>query len=437
MSGFVVAFSVLLAFTALLAWANERFTRIPTTVGVTLAGALASLLILGADHFGPVRGIKDFARDLLTQLDFTDFLLNGILSFILFAGALGLNARQVLRQRRSVLTLAVVSTILSVGLFGLAAYGVFRLVGLDIPVLWCLLFGALISPTDPVAVLDLLKRIDVPERIRTIIAGEALFNDGVGIVLFLVLGGLVGLGGAHAGDPSAATAGLLFVQEALGGAAFGALLGYLGYTLCRTIEGHGVEVLITLALVVSGYVACVQLGISGPIAMVVAGLVLSWGKEEAFHDETRTLVEGFWETLDEVLNIVLFAFIGVDVLLTETAPAAIVAALILIAVALAARFVSVAIPMPLVRTRDGYAAWTVRLLTWGGLRGGIAISLALSLPQNDYRGPILTATYAIVLFSIAVQGLTIAPLVTRAVAADRALHGATARPVTPETPATG
>ncbi|WP_103129308.1 cation:proton antiporter [Deinococcus aerius] len=413
----LTAFAVLLCVTAVLAYLNERFLHFPTTVGVTLAGAVASIGLIALDALG-VPGLRGWAAGVLETLNFTEFVLNGILSLLLFAGALSLDAGQMLRQRVSILTLATLSTLLSTFLIGFAAYFVFALVGLDVPLMWALLFGALISPTDPVAVLDLLKRARVPARIETLIAGESLFNDGVGVVIFLVLAGLAGIGEHHTAT-GLADALALFGREALGGMLFGALLGGLGYVMLRTIEQHAVEVLLTLALVVGGYVAAAALGLSGPLAMVVAGLVISATKDIAFGQETREHIEGFWETVDQVLNILLFAFIGLDVLLTETTGPQILASVLLIGVALAARWISVALPFALVRAREGYGAYTVRLLTWGGLRGGIAISLALGLPESPYRTPLVTATYAVVLFTIAVQGLTIMPLVQRASAAVR------------------
>ncbi|MFC3835681.1 MULTISPECIES: cation:proton antiporter [Deinococcus] len=414
----LTAFAVLLCFTAVLAYLNERFVKLPTTVGVTLAGALASAILIGLDALNLIPGVRDWAAALLQTLNFTDFVLNGILSLLLFAGALSLNAGQMLRQSRSILILAFFSTVISTALIGVAAYGLFGLLGLGVPLLWALLFGALISPTDPVAVLDLLKRAKVPAKIETLIAGESLFNDGVGVVIFLVVAAVAGIG-AHGAqtDVNALSVLTLFAREALGGLLFGALLGYLGFRLVRSIDQHAVEVLITLALVIGGYVAAAAMGTSGPLAMVVAGLVMSATKEQAFSEATRHHVEGFWETIDQVLNIVLFAFIGLDVLLTRPSGAQLVASVALIAVALVARYISVALPFALVRARDGYGAYTVRLLTWGGLRGGIAISLALGLPDSPYRPLLLTATYAIVLFTIAVQGLTIMPLVHRASAA--------------------
>lgn len=411
----LTAFALLLSVTAVLAFLNERFFRLPTTVGVTLAGALSSMLLIALDALG-LTGPRGWAAGLLETLDFTDFVLNGILSILLFAGALGLDARQLLRQRFSILTLAVFSTLLSTFLIGFAAYGIFGLVGLNVPLLWSLLFGALISPTDPVAVLDLLKRAAVPKRIETLIAGESLFNDGVGVVIFLVIAGMAGIGHSH-GTGSVVGALELFGREALGGMAFGALLGAIGFLMLREIEQHAVEVLITLALVVGGYVAASALGVSGPLAMVIAGLLISAGRDVAFGEETREHIESFWETTDQVLNILLFAFIGLDVLLTETTGPQIVAGLLLVLASLLARWISVALPFPLIRRHEDYGRYTVRLLTWGGLRGGIAISLVLGLPQTPYRTHLVTATYIIVLFSIAVQGLTIMPLVHKAVAA--------------------
>lgn len=418
----LTAFAVLLSFTAVLAYLNERFVRLPTTVGVTLAGTLASIVMVLLDTLGIVPGLRGWAANLLQTLNFTNFVLNGILSVLLFAGALSLDASQMLRQRASILTLAILSTILSTFLIGFGAYAVFGLLGLNIPLIWAMLFGALISPTDPVAVLDLLKRARVPKKIETLIAGESLFNDGVGVVIYLVVAGLAGFGAHHA-EPSVMGALGLFFREAVGGMAFGALLGGIGYAMVKSIEQPAVEVLLTLALVIGGYVAAAALGISGPLAMVVAGLVISAGKHKAFGPETREHVEAFWETMDQVLNIVLFAFIGLDVLLTQPSGLQLLAAALLIGVALAARWISVALPFLFLRGNgpSGYAPYTVRLLTWGGLRGGIAISLALGLPKSEHYGTLVTATYLIVLFTIAVQGLTIMPLVRKAVAADKRL----------------
>ena len=412
----LAAIAILMVISSLLAWGNEKFTRIPTTVGVTLAGAAASLLLIGLDVGGLTFGLRHQAEVLFETIDFTAFVLNGILSFLLFAGSMSLDAKLLVRLRAGILTFAFLSTAISTVLIGFASWGVFALVGLDVPLLWALLFGALLSPTDPVAVLDMLKRAKVPKKVETLIAGESLFNDGVGVVFFLVIAAAAGVGDSHV-EASLTGALTVFAQEALGGMAFGAVIGYLCYWLCKSIDSHPVEVLITLSTVVGGYAVCAAYGMSGPLAMVVAGLIVSAGKEKAFAAETRHHVEGFWETLDQVLNILLFAFIGLDVILTPTSGSQIVAGIVMIVVALVARFISVAIPMFLVRARDGYGPWTTRMLTWGGLRGGIAISLCLGLPQSPYRSTLITATYAVVLFTIAVQGLTVMPVVNRAIAA--------------------
>ena len=410
----LTAFAVLLCLTATLAYLNERFFHFPTTVGVTLSGALAGVLLALLDALA-LPGIGHWARLMLKTLNFTDFVLNGILSLLLFAGALGLNARQMLKQRVSVLTLAIFSTIISTFLIGFCAYAVFGWLGLGVPLILSLLFGALISPTDPVAVLDLLKRAGVPARIETLIAGESLFNDGVGIVIFVVLSELAGASGGEALRPDIMGAGVLFVREALGGALLGAALGALGVYLLRTIENAAVEVLLTLALVIGGFSLAHGIGVSGPIGMVVLGLIVSAYKDRIFSEHHREHVLGFWEAVDQVLNIVLFAFIGLDVLLAPVSGMQLLAGAALIVVALAARYISVALPFALVRRLGGYGAYTVRLLTWGGLRGGIAISLVLSLPDGPHRPALVTATYLIVLFTIAVQGLSIMPLVRRAV----------------------
>ena len=280
------AFAILLCLAAVLGWINERFIKIPTTVGVTLAGAVASILLIVLDTFGLTFGLKAQAQVLLETLDFTTFVLNGILSVLLFAGALSLDARQLWSQRASILTLASVSTIISTVLIGLVAWGVFRLVGLDVPLAGALLFGALISPTDPVAVLDLLKRAKVPKKIETLIAGESLFNDGVGVVLFIVIAGAAGISSGH-GEASLTGAVVVFVQEAIGGMAFGAVLGWIGYRMCASIDGHVVEVIITLALVLGGYFAATAMGMSGPLAMVVAG----GGPHEYFNPHTAAKPE--------------------------------------------------------------------------------------------------------------------------------------------------
>ena len=414
----LAAFAILLGVTAALAWLNERFLRIPTTVGVTLAAALTAMGITVTHRLGFGNALYDQVVGILQTLDFSDFVLNGVLSVLLFAGALALDARQVWQQRRSILVLAVFGTLLSTALIGLGAWGVFALVGLGVPLVWAIVLGSLLSPTDPVAVIDMLGRARVPERLKVLIAGESLFNDGVGVVLFLVATAVAGVG-AHGVELSFIGVVELFLREALGGVLLGLVLGWVTSWACRTIDGHVVEVLITLSMVVGGYALANVMGVSGPLAMVVAGLIMSATADVAFDAETKSQVIGFWETLDQVLNILLFAFIGFDVLLTDTAVPTVVASVLMIAVALVARLVSVGVPLALSpRSRRFYGPWTARLLTWGGLRGGIAISLVLGLPSSPYTSQLVTVTFAVVLFSIAVQGLTVMPIARAAGEAD-------------------
>ncbi len=415
------AFAVLLCLTALLAFVNERFVRLPATVGVSLGGMLLALLLgllslLGLGQPAAVLG------GLLTRLDFNTFVLNGVLSLLLFAGALGLDTRQILAQWRSILSLALVGTLLSTALIGVSSWWLLNAMGLEVPLIGALLFGALISPTDPVAVLDKIKQYALPARSEALIAGESLFNDGVGVVLYLTLLGLVAVPGvhvvgAHAADSGLGGAALLFVREALGGALFGAVLGGAGALALRQIEQEGVETLIMLALAVGGYAAASALGLSGPIAMVLAGLCLSEVKSRVFGGSSVEHIRSFWHTIDQVINLLLFTFVGLDVLLLRPSWLEVGAGLLLVVVVLVARLLSVGLPLSLLRRREGYGAYTVRLLTWGGLRGAIAISLALGLPQSPYRETLITVTYVIVLFTILVQGLSIGPLVEKAVTA--------------------
>lgn len=413
----LLALGALLVLTTIIAVINERWVKVPATVGVTLGGALAALLLIGSHAAGIDFGLKAEIAGALTRLDLSTFLLQGILSALLFAGALELDAPEMLRQRVPITVLAVGSTIVSTVLIGGAAWGVFQLVGLPVPLLWAMLFGALISPTDPVAVLDMLKRAKVPKKIETLISGEALFNDGVGVVVFLALGSFAGLKlGSHPVD-GAGGALLLFLREAGGGLALGGLLGVITALFLGWVRDSGLEVLITLTTVIAGYAAALALHLSGPIAMVVAGLIVSARKHAVLDPHGEERIESFWATLDQVLNILLFAFIGLDVLLTPTDVKEVIAGVLLIPVALAVRWFSVAVPVETMRRYAGYGAYTTRLLTWGGLRGGIAISLALGLPAGPYRSALVTATYAVVLFSIIVQGLTVMPIIRRANAA--------------------
>ncbi|MGY2893111.1 cation:proton antiporter [Deinococcus sp. UYEF24] len=409
------AFAVLLCLTALLAFLNERFVRLPATVGVALGGMLLALLLAVLSLIG-IKAPASVLGGLLTHLDFSNFVLNGVLSLLLFAGALGLDTRQILAQWRSILGLALFGTLISTALIGVSSWWLLNALGLNVPFIGALLFGALISPTDPVAVLDKIKQYALPARSEALIAGESLFNDGVGVVLYLTLLGLaVAAPGTDTGGLGGAL--LLFGREALGGALFGAVLGGLGALALRQVEQEGVETLLMLALAVGGYAAATALGLSGPIAMVLAGLCLSEVKSRVFGGSSVEHIRSFWHTIDQVINLLLFTFVGLDVLLLRPSGLEVWAGALLVVVVLGARLVSVGLPLALLRRRAGFGPYTVRLLTWGGLRGAIAISLVLSLPASSYRETLITVTYIIVLFTILVQGLSIGPLVERAVTA--------------------
>ncbi|MDH3375440.1 MAG: sodium:proton antiporter, partial [Gammaproteobacteria bacterium] len=352
--------------------------------------------------------VHEMAERILSQVDFNTALLHGMLSFLLFAGALHLNLTDLAQQKWVIGTLATVGVFTSTLLVGGLSWLCLKAFGFDVSFIYCLLFGSLISPTDPIAVLAILKSAGIAKTLETKIAGESLFNDGVGVVIFLVLFGIV----TNPGDVTIGGAALLFVQEAIGGLGYGLLLGYLGYRLLKSVDNYQVEVLLTLALVMGGYTSAMAMHISGPIAIVVAGLFIgNHGRMLAMSDTTRHHLDTFWELLDEVLNALLFVLIGLEILVLNFSPKFVVAGLIAIVVVLLSRLISVAIPVTILRLKRDFSPRVIRILVWGGIRGGISVALALSLPPSPVRDLIVTVTYIIVVFSIVVQGLTIGRLV--------------------------
>ena len=402
------AIAILVTATALFAYVNARYLKLPTPIGVTLSALVISLalVLLG----GPTTAT--WADEFLAALDFDELVLRGILSFLLFAGALFVDLSDLVRQRGPILVLATVGVVISTLIVGVLAYLVGGWIGVELPFTYALLFGALISPTDPIAVLSILKRVGVGKDTEALITGESLFNDGVAVVVFTILLSLV-TGDAHA-EVSVGGIALLFVQEALGGVAFGMALGYGAYRLIRRIDDYTAEILITLAVVTGGYAAASWLGTSGPLAVVVAGLFIgNRGRLLAMSAVTREHLDAFWELTDEVVNAMLFVLIGIEVLALKFTVLAVEAALVAVPLVLLARFVSVSVPIGLFRLRRDFDAYTTRLMVWGGLRGGISIALALSLPAGAARDLILTMTYGVVVFSILVQGLTVGKLAAR------------------------
>jgi CPA1 family monovalent cation:H+ antiporter len=398
--------AIVISLTAALAYLNAKLLRLPSSVGLMAIALLGSLSLLALERFGV--DVSDEVRDLVTELDFSDTLLHGMLGLLLFAGALHIDVASLGSDKLAVATLALGGTLLSTLLIGGAIALLLGIIGVPIAPIEALLFGALISPTDPIAVLGVLKSVDAPHQLETRIAGESLFNDGIGVVVFVTVAAMAGGHEVRAGDIA-----LLFLREALGGAAFGLATGYVAYRLVRSIDDYTVEVLITLALVVGGYAAAEAIHVSAPLAAIVAGLVIGTRGPYAMSDNTRMYLDGFWKLVDEILNAVLFMMIGLTVLLLPFHRGMVTAALIAVPVVLAARWISVAIPVTALGRFRKSTPHSIKILTWGGLRGGLSIAMALSLPPSGGRDILLGMTYAVVACSILVQGMTFGPLLRR------------------------
>ena len=409
MHGIIDIAAALISISALFAYINHRFIGLPTTIGVMIVAMLASLLVYLLSAFG-LSDFENEAAELLGGIDFNQTLLNGMLSFLLFAGALHVSLSDLNKQRWIILSLATFGVVISTFLVATAAYYLLSALSCHLPYQYCLLFGALISPTDPIAVMSTVKRLGVSKELETTIAGESLFNDGVGVVVFTVLLLLLQ-------SPEQITAGhvlFVFAEEAIGGILFGLALGALGYYLLGTIDNYKVEVLITLALVMGGYGLAMSIHTSGPIAVVVAGLITgSLLRKNSMSEKTRRRIDDFWELIDEILNVILFALIGLEMLIIPFESEWLIAGLLLILIVVLVRVVSVGVPIRLIGLRTKVAPHLVKILVWGGLRGGISVALALSLPDGEFRDLIVFLTYIIVVFSIVVQGLTIGPFIRK------------------------
>ncbi len=394
--------SLLLCLAAVFAYINYKFIKLPTTIGIMLLSLSFSLVLLLFGEFG--FSLDEQAEELVKSIDFNEALLHGMLSFLLFAGALHVNINDLREQKWVIGTLATVGIISSTFIIGTIMYYILQWLGIPVAYIYCLVFGSLISPTDPIAVMGILKIVGAPKTLETKIAGESLFNDGVGVVVFLVL-----LGIAAGGDEVTATHVIkLFSIEALGGVFFGLGLGFLGFFMLRGVDNYQVEALITLALVSGGYAFAESIHVSAPIAIVVAGLFIgNQGRTLAMSDKTRKRLDDFWELIDEILNAILFLLIGVELLILTFTNQFMIAGLLAIPVVLLARFVCVGVPIKVMRKFRTFSPYATTILTWGGLRGGISVALALSIPEGPAREPLLVITYFVVVFSILVQGLTI------------------------------
>jgi CPA1 family monovalent cation:H+ antiporter len=411
--------AICLVVTALLSYVNFRFVRLPNTIGVMVIAMGLSLALVALGAAGWDFGLLAKEEAFLRSLNFSDVLMQGMLSFLLFAGALHVDLSALRQYRYTVAGLALVGTGLSTLVVGLGLWWVLPWMGLSLPLLYCLLFGALISPTDPIAVMGILKSAGAPKSLELVISGESLFNDGVGVVLFVLLLGVLGSGSL----PTLADGAGLLAREAGGGLVLGFLLGAATVWLLKTIDHYQIEVMITLAAVVGGYALASHLHVSGPLAMVVVGLMVgNGGRARAMSDTTRRYVDMFWELIDEILNAVLFVLIGMEVLLISFSLSWLLAGAAAIAVALVARWLTVGLPVRAGARWMNLPKGADKVLVWGGLRGGISVALALSLPAGSERDLVLTLTYCVVVFSILVQGLSIGRVVRSSVRGGPSSH---------------
>ena len=397
--------TILVCLSAGFSYLNHRYIKLPVAIGLMAMALAMSLVLLCLGKLG--YGIESQARSFVQRIDFGEALLHGMLSFLLFAGALHVNLDDLLDQKWFIGTLACGGVLVSTAIVGSLTYLGLEWLGHPIPLIAAFLFGALISPTDPIAVLGILKNANAPKRLEIKITGESLFNDGVGVAVFLVL-----LAMAESGRVTPEAMGWLLLQEAVGGIVLGLALGYGAYLMLKSVDQHSVEILITLALVMGGYAVADALHTSGPIAVVVAGLLIgNHGRHLAMSDTTREYLDTFWELIDELLNAVLFVLIGLEVLVLRFQDEYLFAGLLAIPLVLFARFVSVSLPVQFFRLFEDLTNRATVILTWGGLRGGISVAMALSLPASTYRDAIVAMTYIVVVFSILIQGLTIERLI--------------------------
>jgi CPA1 family monovalent cation:H+ antiporter len=413
--------ALLMTLAAVFGYVNHRWLRLEPTVGLLMISLASSLGIMGLHWVFPRLEIVTELQNLLGNIDFNEALMHGMLGFLLFAGALHVDLEFFIRRKATIASLATVGLLLSTFLVAGASWLVFGWLGLHASFLACLIFGALISPTDPIAVMGTLKTLDAPKGLEANIAGESLFNDGVAVVLFTALVALLsgqgghGAGhGGHGGPMGPGGLALFFLREAGGGALLGLLFGYLAYRMMLSIDDYKVEVMITLALVMGTYSLAWAVHVSGPIAVVVAGILIgNRGRAMAMSEEVADYLEKFWELVDEILNALLFMLIGVEVLVVAFSGKGLLAGLVTIVIVLFARFISVWLPISIIGLRSQFPRGVVRILTWAGLRGGISVALALSLPPIPEKKLILTCTYVVVLFSIVVQGMTIRKVLRR------------------------
>ncbi len=406
--------ALLLVLSGTFGWINHTLLKLPHTIGLLVMALVSSIALLMLERIFPQLGITGTLQSAIGQIDFNATVMEGMLAFLLFAGALHVDFSYLRSQAWAIGLMASVGVILSTFIVGFGLYFIAPVFGYQIPLIWALVFGSLISPTDPVAVLSLLKSINVPHSLEAKIAGESLFNDGVGVVVFAIM---VTIATSGAGAQVTAFQVMeLFVVEALGGAVLGLITGWIAYRAMSTMDEHMLEILLSVGIVAATYAIALRLHLSGPIAVVVAGLLVgNRGARMAMSDHTKTSLFSFWELIDEILNSVLFLLIGLEVLVISLDPSFGWLAVATIPLVLAARLCAVSAPILLLSVKQSFSAGAIPVLTWGGLRGGISVALALSLPAVEFKSLLLSCTYAVVLFSIIVQGLTVKRVVNSTV----------------------
>lgn len=401
-----------LVITALLAYLNQRFVGLPTTIGVMVAALLLSLTLVALDALGIEHSLWRFEESLLLSIDFAEVLMQGMLSLLLFAGALHVDLSALKAYRLPVAALAVLGTLLSTLVVGYGMWLALPLTGIELPLIYCLIFGAVISPTDAIAVMGILKSAGAPKELELVIVGESLFNDGVAVLLFSLLMGML----ASGLTPTLGDGLDLLLHEVGGGLLLGLVLGYVTFRLLKSADGYQVAVLLSLAAVTGGYSLASRLDVSGPLAMVVAGLIIgNHGRALAMSELTRRYLDMFWELIDEILNATLFVLIGMEVVLVLFSASLLVAAGVAIIVTLLARLLTAGLPVAVLRRAFNLPRGAWKLLTWGGLRGGVSVALALSLPASPERDIVVALTYCVVVSSILAQGLSIGALARMAV----------------------
>ncbi|MFV0180647.1 sodium:proton antiporter [Empedobacter falsenii] len=404
------SFLVLIVLAALFSYANLRFLKLPGTIGIMIIAMLVSVAIrlLGDSYFPDAT--KDFFQ-LFKSLDFNEILMGAMLNFLLFAGAMHVNILDLKSLRWTIATYATISVVISAFIISAILYYIAPYFGIQIPYIYCLLFGTLISPTDPIVVLGILKQAKVPKIIETKITGESLFNDGVAVVMFAVV---LQIATNPNFDADFVSVSKLFLMEAGGGIILGLLLGFTASNSMKKIDDYKVSALITLSIVMGGFLIAKELHVSSPLAMVIAGLIIgNYGKKVAMSKTTQDYLAKFWELIDEIMNAILFLFIGFELLLIEDLMGQILLGVVAIFIVLLSRMLSIIIPARTILRKNTYSRGSLIVLVWGGIRGGVSIALVLSMPNSEWKDLLLEITYIVVLFSIVIQGLTVGKVANR------------------------